>query len=476
MGPVTWFAAPDSVFAREVLQRGTALVFLLAFISSARQFPALAGEHGLLPAPRLLAVGGARGPTLFHRRYTDRRLAVTCWSGAGIAVLLIVGLPQLGPDWVPMGAFLAAWALYLSIVNVGQTFYGFGWETLLLETGFLCAFLGSAASPPPRLIVLALIWLAFRLEFGAGLIKLRGDPAWRNLTALDYHHETQPMPNPLSRTAHLLPRWWHRLEVVGNHVAQLVAPFLLFLPQPIGSIAGLVLILTQGWLVVTGNFAWLNALTVVLGFAALGNGAVHAVLPFVPAAGTGGADLPAWWLVLSTAVGALVLVLSYWPVKNLLSRHQLMNASFNRWHLVNTYGAFGSVTRVREEVIIEGETDAGEWREYGFPGKPGDPMRRPRQFAPYHLRLDWMLWFVPLGAAHERWFAVFLRHLLEADPRLLKLVRDDPFDGERPARIRVRLFRYRFATRAEHRETGATWVRRPLLTLVRPVALRELRR
>ena len=31
----------------------------------------------------------------------------------------------------------ALWVLYLSFVNVGQTFYGFGWETLLLEAGLL---------------------------------------------------------------------------------------------------------------------------------------------------------------------------------------------------------------------------------------------------------------------------------------------------------------------------------------------------
>lgn len=474
-----WFAAPDAEVARVVLQRGTALVYLLAFVSTLRQFPGLLGEHGLLPVPRFLRFAHP-GPTLFRWRYSDGLLRAACVVGIVVAALLVLGLPQRGPDWLPMVGFLVLYGLYLSIVHVGQTFYGFGWEMLLCEAGFTVAFLGSDDSPPPRLILLAVLWLVFRLEFGAGLIKLRGDPAWRDFTALNYHHETQPMPNPLSRTAHLMPAWWHRLEVAGNHIAQLLAPFLLFLPQPVATIGGVVMILTQGWLIVTGNFAWLNLLTVVLGCAALGDRAVHAVLPIVPVGQDGSADLPLYWLVVTTIVAAGLLVLAYRPARNLLSRNQLMNAGFNRWYLGNAYGAFGSVTRDRDEVVIEGTSepipDEDDWREYQFFGKPGEVDRRPPQVAPYHLRLDWLLWFVPLGAARSEWFAALLLHLLEADPRILRFVRIDPFAGERPRLIRVRMFRYRFATRAEHREDGAYWVRRLLFVLVPPTGAEQLRR
>ena len=149
-----------------------------------------------------------------------------------LAASVVVGLPQLGPPWVPMLVFLALWGLYLSIANVGQTFYGFGWEMLLCEAGFLVAFLGSNDQPPPpSRSSCSVWWLVFRLEFGAGMIKIRGGREWRDLTALMYHHETQPMPNPLSRQAHLLPKWFHRGEVLGNHFAQLVVPFLLFAPD-----------------------------------------------------------------------------------------------------------------------------------------------------------------------------------------------------------------------------------------------------
>ncbi|WP_210479500.1 lipase maturation factor family protein [Naasia sp. SYSU D00948] len=475
-----WLAATDSELARQVLQRGIAAVYVIAFLSTAAQFPALLGEKGFLPVPRLLAFAGKRvGPTLFRWRYSDALLRAVAWTGAAIALLLVIGVPQAGPPWVPMLAFLAIWLLYLSIVNVGQTFYGFGWESLLLEAGFTAAFLGSNETAPPTTIMILFVWLVFRLEFGAGMIKMRGGEEWRNLTALYYHHETQPMPNPVSRYAHLLPKPIHRLEVLGNHFVQLVVPFLLFFPQPIATVAAALVILTQGWLVLSGNFAWLNWITIVLAFAAVSDSAVHWLVPAIPADLGQEDPLPLYWLVITLAATALLVVLSFWPARNLLSRRQLMNASFNRWHLVNAYGAFGSVTRRRYEIAVEGTRDElpsadADWREYKFKGKPTEPERMPRQFAPYHLRLDWLMWFLPLGG-DDRWFIAFLRRLLEADRSTLRLMREDPFGGERPRWVRARMYLYRFTTREEKRESGDWWVRTPIRIVVRPVRLEDFR-
>jgi hypothetical protein len=493
------FAAVDFGFAREVLQRGIAALYFVAFVSTLNQFRALLGEHGLLPAPELLAwVGNSTRarrllrPTVFRRiRYTDRRLVALCVAGIVVSVALVAGIPQLAPPWVPMACFLLLWLGYMSISSIGQTFYGFGWEMLLLEAGFLAAFLGSDSEPPPTVIIVLFWWLVIRLEFGAGMIKIRGGREWRDLTALMYHHETQPMPGPLSTQAHLLPAWFHRMEVIGNHVAQLGAPWLLlapilglWIPGPVPAIVGAagatVVIATQLWLVITGNFAWLNWATIVLAFSAIGipSGAPrHAptVLPWV----VDGLWLP--WLVVTTAVGVLYVWLSVPAVRNLFSRTQAMNASFNRWQLANAYGAFGTVTKERIEIVIEGtmRPDAdpdpivGEWREYHFKGKPGELHRAPRQFAPYHLRLDWLMWFLPLGRMYEDWFAMLLVRLLEADPPTLRLLRHDPFAGERPAQVRAVAYRYRFATRAEHRESGRVWERDRRRVVVRPLSLSD---
>ncbi len=473
-----WFSATEYWLTRFVIERGLGVVYLLAFLAVLDQFPALLGERGLLPVPEFLKVVSHRqAPSLFYVfGYSDRLARGFGWTGVALAGSIIVGLPQAGPLWLPMLVWFALWVLYLSIVNVGQRFYSFGWESLLLEAGFLAIFLGNARTPPPWPVLLLYRWLAFRLELGAGLIKLRGDPCWRDLTCMDYHHETQPMPNPLSWYFHRLPRAFHRVEVAGNYVAQLGAPFLLFLPQPLAAIGGLLMIGTQGYLVVSGNYAWLNLTTMIVAASALPDGLLRPLFPagIVPVAP---AEPPAWFAGAVLAMTALFVWLSYWPVRNLLGPRQLMNYSFNRFHLVNTYGAFGSVTRERYELVIEGteardDGEPGAWREYEFRGKPGDPRRRPPQVAPYHLRLDWLMWFAALSPAYaEDWLVPFLAKLLEGDPAVLRLLRRNPFPHRPPARVRALFYHYRFTTRRERRETGAWWARELVGHYLRPMAL-----
>jgi hypothetical protein len=476
MPVVDWWLQPAYWLSRLVFERGLALIYLIAFMVAVNQFRPLLGEHGLLPAPRFLArVPFRLTPSLFHLRYSDRLLAIVAWVGAVLSAGIVVGLADGVPLLLWMLIWLVLWVLYLSIVNIGQTFYAFGWESLLLEAGFFAIFLGPAWMAPPVVVIWMIRWLLFRVEFGAGLIKIRGDPCWRDLTCLDYHHETQPMPNPLSRYFHHLPRRLHRVEVLGNHFAQLVAPLGLAFPQPVSDVAGVVIVLTQGWLVLSGNFAWLNAVTIVCAVVAFNNAALGAVFPFlhVPAL----TAPPAWYNAVLIALTALVLVLSYAPARNLLSRRQLMNFSFNPIHLVNAYGAFGSITRVRYEIIVEGTsatdlTATVEWAAYEFKGKPGDPRRIPPQIAPYHLRLDWLMWFAAMGSPQEHpWFIAFLTKLLQNDRATLKLLRTTPFPHGPPAFVRARLYRYRFSTSRERRETRNWWMRELVSDYMPPVRI-----
>ena len=458
-----WLHAPDYWLSRLVLQRALGGIYLVAFCNAVSQFRPLLGEHGLQPVPRFLArVRFRQAPSLFHLRYSDGLLLAVAWLGILLSAAVILGLPERGPIVLSMAVWVALWVLYLSIVNVGQTFYSFGWESLLLEAGFLAVFLGNARTAPPTLVLWLFRWLLFRLEFGAGMIKMRADRCWRDLTCLYYHHETQPMPNPLSRFFHHLPRRAHRIEVLANHFAQLVVPFGLFGPQPVASVAAGIIVVTQSWLMLSGNFSWLNAITIVVAIAALDDGVLHTVVRMdAPSL----ADPPAWFAGLGIALALLVAGLSYWPVRNLFSRRQLMNFSFNRYHLVNTYGAFGHVTKERYEIVVEGTDEpslsAGTtWREYEFKGKPGDVRRLPRQYAPYHLRLDWLMWFAAMGSPERYpWFRPFLRKLLEGDRPTLRLLRANPFPDEPPLFVRARWYRYEFTTRREKRETGARWKR-----------------
>ncbi|MFD8565280.1 lipase maturation factor family protein [Streptomyces sp. NPDC059639] len=467
-----WFPASDSAWlGRLVFQRGLAALYLVAFAGAAHQFRALIGERGMLPVPRFLErVPWRRAPTVFRLCFSDRFFAGCAWGGAAVAAALLAGVDGLLPLWGAMALWLVPWALYLSIVNVGQAWYGFGWESLLLEVGFLAVFLGNDDVAPPVLVLFLLRWVLFRLEFGAGLIKLRGDACWRKLTCLYFHHETQPMPGPLSWFFHRLPRPLHRAEAAANHVTQLVVPFLLFTPQPVASAAAALMIVTQLWLILSGNFAWLNWLTVVLASSVLDLSPPHTP-PALPAA-------PLWYEVVVLALVLLVAVLSCRPVRNLLSRRQSMNRSYDSLHLVNTYGAFGTVGRVRQEIVVEGTADpepgpASEWRAYEFKGKPGDPSRMPRQFAPYHLRLDWMMWFAALSPAYARsWFEPFVERLLAGDRDTLRLLRTCPFPDAPPLYVRARVFRYRYTTWAERRASGAWWERTYVREFLPPTRLR----
>ncbi|MFC7343677.1 lipase maturation factor family protein [Saccharopolyspora griseoalba] len=467
-----WLSAPDYWSARFVVSHLLALIYLIGFTCFLRQFRGLLGSRGLTPiADHVARVPFRRSPSLFHLRSSDRWLSAVGW--AGVVASLLAQLADLAPLWAWVALWSLLWVLYLSIVNVGQIWYSFGWESLLLEAGFLAIFLGPQHVAPPAPALWLLCWLLFRVEFGAGLIKMRGDACWRDLTALHYHHETQPMPGPLSRWFHWLPRPLHEVEVLANHVTQLVVPFALFAPQPVAGVAAVLIVVTQLWLMLSGNFAWLNLTTIALAFAGMGSWLLGPVTPAPPPL----QELPGWFAVPLLAVTALFVVLAWWPIRNMLGSAQVMNRSFNKLHLSNTYGAFGSITRTRYEVIVEGAPDRdGPWLEYEFEGKPGDPHRRPPQVAPYHLRLDWLMWFLAISPTYGRsWLPRFLEALLRNERDVLNLLRDNPFPDEPPALVRAGLYRYRFNTRRERKATGRHWTRTEASEFIRPLTLDDLR-
>ena len=478
----------DAWLVRVALQRAIAAIYLIAFLVVLQQFKALLGERGLLPVPEFAKqVGFRESPSIFCWRYSDGLLDAVAWSGIALSAAALFGLPELGPVWVSPAVWLVLWALYLSIVNVGQKFYGFGWESMLLEAGFFTAFLGPSWMKPSLIPVLVLRWMLFRTELGAGLIKLRHDRCWRQLTCLFYHYETQPLPNPLSWYFHRLPQFMHRFSVLFSHFVQVIVPFGLFAPQPFASIAGGLIIFHQLWLIISGNYSWLNWLTVALGISAFSDLSLRMIFPVgIPQTMPRPAALN--WLLYG--LGAATALLSIQPVRNLFSKKQLMNYSYNRFHLVNTYGAFGSVTKKRYELVVEGTdeavlTDQTHWREYGFKAKPGDARRMPPQVAPYHLRLDWLMWFLPFSVmpttrgvlvpGYERWFLKFVERLLENDRATVKLLRDNPFRDTPPKFIRVLFYQYRYTDWNERRQTGAWWTRQLVGTYLAPVSLADFR-
>ena len=453
---------------RLLLQRGLGLIYLMGFLVALNQFRALCGDSGLLPARDFMEnVPFRSAPSLFYFLRGDRAYRLYAWIGVGLSCLALSGLSEAYGAVFSMLVWFLLWLLYLSFANIGQTFYSFGWESLLLESGFLAIFLGPADVEPQWIVIWLFRWLAFRVMFGAGLIKWRGDPCWHDLTCLDYHFVSQPMPNPLSRFFHRLPGPVHKLGVLFNHAAELFIPILFFAPQPVAGIAALFCLLFLLSIIVSGNFAWLNWLTAILCLSPL-DGALIAKLmrlqppPMHPA--------PPLFTVLTWGLTLMVVLKSVKPVKNLISKHQVMNTSFDPFHLVNTYGAFGSITRLRYEIVLEGTdeklvTDQTRWKEYEFRGKPGNPERMPPLIAPYHLRLDWLMWFEAMPSRGiSPWFIHLVIKLLQGDRQTLALLSGNPFPDRPPRFVRALFYRYTYGDK--------TWWNRKLVgTYLEPHAV-----
>lgn len=470
-------AVTEYWLTRSIFQKSLAAVYLIAFLIALNQARPLIGERGLLPARLFLGDSGLRfwdAPSLFWWNSSDKALFAFALFGTLLSVFALSGFSEKFGLIVSMVTWTLLWAVYMSFVNVGQTFWAFGWETLLLETGFLAIFLGSADIEPPVAIFWLLRWLLFRVILGAGLIKMRGDICWRDLTCMLYHYETQPIPNPISWYLHQFPAWIHKAEVFCTNAIELVVPFGYFVPQYLRWGAGIITILFQVSLIISGNLSWLNYITIVICLGCFDDRFFSIFFSPPEIQPLRHFD---WYHY--GVIGFLVLlitVLSFRPARNLLSSNQMMNASFEPLHLVNTYGAFGSITRTRYEVVIEGSDSDGpdaKWLEYQFKAKPGDVMRRPAILSPYHYKLDWQMWFAAMSSYHYHpWILNLVAKLLRNDEPTLSLMDLNPFAQKPPRYIRAELYEYHFTPNSSDK---AWWHRTRVRAYLPPLSLDDLR-
>ncbi|XP_061564352.1 lipase maturation factor 1 [Cololabis saira] len=500
---------------RIVLLRAVAFIYFVAFSIAYNQNKQLIGEHGLMPCRSYLRsvkryVGGKIGMAALA--YTPSVLWFLDWDhmDANLDGIALVGMALsmfvLVTGMANMVIMFMLWVLYHSLVNVGQLWYSFGWESQLLETGFLSIFWCPVWTlsqvprrcPPSLICIWTFRWLIVRIMLGAGLIKIRGDKCWRDLTCMDYHYETQPVPNPMSYYMHRSPWWFHRFETLSNHFIELIAPFFTFLGRRMRMTNGTFQILFQVVLIISGNLSFLNWLTIVpslacfddasLGFLFRGAGAKKAVLEIQTEHAAGGTPEPSRGMlirrVVNITLGILIGCLSVPVVMNLLSSKQVMNTSFDPLRIVNTYGAFGSITKERTEVIFQGTLSSDPkapdavWEEYQFLCKPGDLHRRPCLISPYHYRLDWLMWFAAFQTYEQsEWVIHIAGRLLANDTAVLSLLDHNPFQGRDPPRwVRGEHFIYKFskpgsASAAE----GKWWLRKRIGPYFPPVDLEGLR-
>jgi hypothetical protein len=472
------------------------LIYLVAFISLGVQVKGLVGSRGILPARDFLLAKKSWGPsrylripTLFWLNASDAFLQFLCWGGAGLSILLTIGV-------APVPVLILLWAFYLSLFNVCRIFLGYQWDILLLETGFLAIFAASfelwpkfpPVSAPSPVVLWLLWWLAFRLLFSSGFVKLRsGDRTWRNLTTLRYHYETQPLPPWTAWYMHQLPGWFQKLSVIVMFSIELVMPVFVFAPPPFSYITGMAFIFLMLLITATGNYCFFNllgiALSVLLFDDALWLPLFQKLMPHFQFPGHA-TLLPGWPLWITIPVAVIIALLST-DVLGRLFRWQAcwpkpmekVIECLESPRLVNSYGLFSVMTTERPEIVVEGSNDTINWVAYEFKWKPGDVRRRPRFVAPHQPRLDWQMWFAALSYYHSNpWFRRFLLKLLQGSADVLALLGANPFPNDPPRFVRAVVYDYQFTDFKTRPETGAWWKRErrdlysPVLSLRGPQA------
>ena len=452
---------PAYCTASALFSRALAFIYLIAFASFGMQVRGLIGSDGILPVATYFQLatstyGSAalwKVPSLFWWAHTDFALLSIPWGGVALSAVAIIARPH--SVW-QRAIFAILFAYYLSIVSAGQIFMSFQWDLLLLETGFLAIFLRPSL---PRVWLFQ--WLLFRLMFESGLVKLTShDPAWRNLTALSFHYETQPLPTIFGWFAGHLPMVLQKVSTAGVFAVELGLPLLMFGPRRVKQVAAFGTIGLQILILLTGNYTFFNLLAIALCLFLFDDqffAQAHKKRPYIP-------ELAAWsnryvsavlFLFVMT-VSSIEIAAIFGPVAPELDAVVQAQGSFG---LVNGYGLFAVMTTTRDEIEIEGSNDNQTWQPYVFRYKAGPLNRAPGWVAPFQPRLDWQMWFAALGSYRDNpWFVRFLLKLLEGSPSVLALMERNPFDGP-PKHIRAMVYQYHFASIDEWRRTGNWWTR-----------------
>ena len=463
-----------SYFSSWLFLRGLGCIYLIAFLSLWVQIHGLIGSNGISPAEQYLEAVrqqiGTEGyylvPTLFWLNPSDIFLHFLCAGGVLLSLVLIVG-------FFPTFTLAGLWVFYLSLVTVGQAFLSFQWDVLLLEAGFLAIFFAplqlretfTRASQPSTAFLWLLRWLLFRLIFASGFVKLASDEVWRNLTALNFHYETQPLPTSLGWYAHQFPEWFQKVSVIGMFAAELVVPFLIFAPRRLRTAGCIGLVGLQVLIILTGNYCFFNLLTIALCLLLIDDVTWKGLLTkrFMPTIRFIEQPPRRYKRICIAIVATLLLLLSGIRFTGQLFRDARFPdvAWIAPFRSVNTYGLFADMTESRPEIIVEGSNDRIIWETYQFRWKPGDLTVAPKWVAPHQPRLDWQMWFAALQGSYQRtpWFLNFMGALLQGKPKVLQLLADNPFPDTPPRYIRATLYDYRFTDLATKRSEGTWWHR-----------------
>jgi predicted DCC family thiol-disulfide oxidoreductase YuxK len=478
------YKPPTFFIARWLFLRIIGIVYLAAFLSFGVQVKGLIGVNGILPATYLLqSVAAGAGaerywliPSLAWINSSDAFLQFLCFGGAALSAIAIVGIAT-----APMLAL--CWLFYLSLVTVGGDFMSFQWDALLLETGFLAIFFAPwqwleppwkqakgflSQKPPPTAFLWLLRFLLFRLVFSSGMVKLlSGDHTWRDLTALTYHFETQPLPTPIAWYVQQLPVSALKVICAATLSIEVLAPFLIFAPRRIRFAGGVILIALQILIELTGNYTGFNLLAIAMCLLLFDDAFFRKLIPKLPKIELATTNTNSWRKLLVIPLVTILLLgaltqqaLTLGAAGYVPYGLRFAFGLLSPFEIVNGYGVFAVMTTARNEIIVQGSDDGITWKTYEFRYKPGDIHRAPPWVAPHQPRLDWQMWFASLETYQDNvWFRSFMMRLLQGSKDVLALLETNPFPDKPPKFVRGQFYQYHFTTISDKAQNGNWWTR-----------------
>jgi hypothetical protein len=481
-----------------LVPRGIGLTFLVAYASLWRQIIPILGSRGIDPVSLqfkriredfpLLARLRIQ-PSLLWIAHSDRALQLYVAAG----MLTSCGIMLGGPfAWA---CNLYCWAMWLSLQFSLRLNYP--WDTLLLESGFLCLFLPRTELLPGLAVVSAvhpllpfIFQLAiFRVLFGFGKTKFlgirRGDLCYTRFFLMN-----MPLCTPLGWRFARLPDAVHKLTLAGIAFVELVAPFLVLVPGPARLVGAIAILGQMLGIQLTGNFGYFNLLTAALcvslldiksslltGLAQPADLITIAHLPFTVVAA---------YIVLATPVYLIFnswfnYGFLYWPAFERLPHGPLrawlaLLRMFEPLRIVNTYGVFRAspAPPLRWVTVVEGSNDGVTWEKYRYRFTQTDEHSRPRFVAPHHPRLDHHTFYDAVGIdgtgylhsvslANPYLFTPSsvldrtMQRLLDRGAPAAALFSTSPFADTPPKFARAALYRFTPNDRATQAQTGHHW-------------------
>ena len=160
---------------------------------------------------------------------SDITIHISLFIGTTLSLFVCLG-------WCSRRCLTVIWLLYFSLFRSSQPFLSYQWDILLLEAVFIAILIRSSelnvlSNSFNRQTAIAGTWLLrlvlFKLVWSSGVVKITShDPTWQNLTALDFHFWTQPIPHQGAWYIYQLGPTFRLIGVWLNHFVELAMPWL----------------------------------------------------------------------------------------------------------------------------------------------------------------------------------------------------------------------------------------------------------